>query len=434
MTPRELIAAFETLADAPDGVKRLRELVLHLAVRGKLVPQLSADEPVSELLKKIAAGRVKVAESLRTRQPNSLAGISRTDDPYDIPESWHWCRLQDLGVIVAGGTPSSSDPGNFCEEGGVPWITPADMRACTQGKFISRGARNLTERGLSSCSAQLMPKGTVVFSSRAPIGYVAIAANTLSTNQGFKSLAPGIHELSEFVRLYLMYAGPLIDAVAPGTTFKEVSGAFMAAYPVPLPPLAEQHRIVARVDELMGLLDRLEAACTARDGSRRVARDAALAALRDAEDTGACEAAWSRISSRMEAFFAYPEDVAPLRKVILTLAVQGRLVPQRNDDAPAHELLETIRAERRRRWVNQKRPYAQPLPRNFESVSSLLPPGWSLACIEELTDPVRTVSYGILKPGEDTPGGIPYVKVKDIRLKEGDAARTAAGATCSTPY
>ena len=139
----------------------------------------------------------------------------------------------------------------FCEN------IPADMRK-QPSRYISRGARDITSEGLNRSSAQMLPIGSVLFSSRAPIGHVGIAANSLSTNQGFKSCVPYIPAMSEYLYIFLRQAGPDINAQATGTTFKEISGKDFALISIPTPPLAEQHRIVAKVDELMGLIDRLE--------------------------------------------------------------------------------------------------------------------------------------------------------------------------------
>ena len=122
----------------------------------------------------------------------------------------------------------------------------------------------------------MMPVGTVLFTSRAPIGYVAIAANPIATNQGFKSIVPYITDCSRFIALAMQTFAREIDANAPGTTFKEVSGKIVAGVPFPLPPLAEQHRIVAKVDELMALCDRLEVALTAADTTRQRLLEALL--------------------------------------------------------------------------------------------------------------------------------------------------------------
>ena len=113
-----------------------------------------------------------------------------------------------------------------------------------------------------------MPAGSVLFTSRAPVGYVAIALNPVSTNQGFKSVVPYIDECSRFIAFVLMAFAPEIDANAPGTTFREVSGKIISQHPFPLPPLAEQRRIVARVDEMTALCDRLEERLVTADDIR----------------------------------------------------------------------------------------------------------------------------------------------------------------------
>ena len=138
------------------------------------------------------------------------------------------------------------------------------------------GARDLSSKGLQSSSATMMPTGTVLFTSRAPIGYVAIAANPIATNQGFKSIVPYVTDCSRFIAVVMQTFAPDIDANAPGTTFKEVSGKIVARVPLPLPPLAEQHRIVTKVDELMAVCDRLEQALAAGDKARSRLLDALL--------------------------------------------------------------------------------------------------------------------------------------------------------------
>ncbi len=112
--------------------------------------------------------------------------IEQNDYSPPLPKGWVWTRLEEIGNVAAGGTPSTNDPNNF--DGDIPWITPADL-SDFKGKFIEHGKRNLSQKGLNSSSAVLLPAGTVLFSSRAPIGYVAIAANPVSTNQGFKNLS-----------------------------------------------------------------------------------------------------------------------------------------------------------------------------------------------------------------------------------------------------
>ena len=173
---------------------------------------------------------------------------------------WSWWRemeyqryqLRDIGDIVSGATPKTTVAENF--GGAIPWLTPADLSGYTQ-KYISRGKRNLTQLGYDSCSTQIMPSGTVLFSSRAPIGYTAIAKNPICTNQGFKSIVPKPFVNSEFLYYQLIYLRKTIQDMGSGTTFKEISAKKFGAVQVTIPPLVEQEHIISRIEELFSQLD-----------------------------------------------------------------------------------------------------------------------------------------------------------------------------------
>lgn len=168
--------------------------------------------------------------------------------------NWQNLQLQDIGSIVAGGTPSTKNPNNF--GGDVAWITPADLTGYTD-KYISKGKRNLSKTGLKNSSAILLPKGSVLCSSRAPIGYVVIAENEIATNQGFKNIVPNTKIAnSEYLYYFLKGNKDLITSFASGTTFLEVSAKRFSAIPIPVPPMAEQKRIVKKIEELFGVIDR----------------------------------------------------------------------------------------------------------------------------------------------------------------------------------
>lgn len=163
-------------------------------------------------------------------------------------EEWKECTLSNLGTIVGGATPSTKDSSNY-ENGSIAWITPKDLSTHTE-RFISHGERNITEKGLKSCSAQLMPQNSILFTSWAPIGYIAIAKNEVCTNQGFKSIVP--NKDTDFMFLYylLKYNKDNIENLGSGTTFKEVSGSIMKSVPVKVPPLPTQQKIVAILSSL----------------------------------------------------------------------------------------------------------------------------------------------------------------------------------------
>ena len=163
-------------------------------------------------------------------------------------------KLCQIGQIVSGATPKTSNTEYF--GGDIAWITPADLSGYT-GMYISSGARMLTQSGYDSCSTQLMPKGTVLFSSRAPIGYVAIASNPICTNQGFKSVVPDSSKLtSEFLYYQLKYLRKKIQDMGSGTTFKEISSKAFGQIEITVPPITEQERIVAQIEELFSQLNK----------------------------------------------------------------------------------------------------------------------------------------------------------------------------------
>lgn len=166
--------------------------------------------------------------------------------------SYREYKISEIGKIVSGATPKTSIPEHY--GGNIAWITPADLSGY-QEKYISRGARNITQAGYDSCSAQLMPAGTVLFSSRAPIGYVAIAQNPICTNQGFKSIVPNDSVDSEFLYYQLKYLRKQIQEMGSGTTFKEISAKTLGEVRIVVPSISEQKRIVARIEELFSELD-----------------------------------------------------------------------------------------------------------------------------------------------------------------------------------
>ena len=146
---------------------------------------------------------------------------------------WQISTISDLGTVVGGSTPSKTKP-EYYTNNGIAWITPKDL-SINKSKFISHGENDITELGLKNSSAIVMPKGTVLFSSRAPIGYIAIASNEVTTNQGFKSVIPYSEIGTAFVYFFLKHSLPVIESAASGSTFKEISGSAMKNIPAIIP-------------------------------------------------------------------------------------------------------------------------------------------------------------------------------------------------------
>jgi len=169
-----------------------------------------------------------------------------------LPLGWRLSKLGEVGQIVSGSTPDSSTPEYW--GGDIPWITPRDLSGY-EAQVIRGGARAITKAGYRSCSTRMVPAGSVVFTSRAPIGYVAIAGNSLCTNQGFKTVIPSADVVAEYLYWYLRFATPMIRAKASGTTFLEISARAFAEVPIPVPTVDEQRQIVAAIEGLVSHLE-----------------------------------------------------------------------------------------------------------------------------------------------------------------------------------
>ena len=402
MTPQDLIAAFDVLADAPDGVKRLRELVLSLAVRGQLVAQDPEDEPASALLARVAGEKSRLIKEKRIRKPKKLPALP--DGFLDsVPEHWRACRLQELLTQTgAGWSPKCpSHPRDDESQWGVLKTT-----AVQENDFLPQ-YHKLLPPGLEPRPHTEVQPDDLLVTRAGPWFRVGVAA-------AVRRWSPRLMLSDKIIRCTLvsndlLFAPWLALCInhGPASMFLRerqtgmdkaqvnISQAKLRSAPVLVPPLAEQHRIVARVDELMGLLDRLEAARTHRDEVRTKARDAALADLRDAPDSEAVEAGWGRIARQMDDLFTAPDDVAPLRQAILQLAVRGRLVSQDPSEEPANSLL-------------GKRATATKEP-PFE-----LPAGWAWSTLQKLGE-IR----GGGTPSKRNPrfwgGSIPWVSPKDMK-------------------
>ena len=196
------------------------------------IPDLATQKKIADVLgsldKKIAQN-TEVNENLeRQVQAYFQELFVENADP-----AWTLGAISDLGTVVGGSTPSKSKPEYYTEDG-IAWITPKDL-SINKAKFISHGENDITELGLKNSSASIMPEGTVLFSSRAPIGYIAIASGEVTTNQGFKSVVPKPEIGTAYVYCFLKHNLPVIEGMASGSTFKEVSGSTMKNVPAVIP-------------------------------------------------------------------------------------------------------------------------------------------------------------------------------------------------------
>ena len=254
-------------------VDNAKSKILDLATRGKLVPQDPNDEPASVLLERIRVEKEELIKQGKIKHDKKESVIFKGDDnsyyekiggeircideeiPFKIPASWTFVRLKHISTIIGGGTPKTNTPDYW--NGDIPWLTPADFSGYND-MYISGGERYITLEGLNSSSAQLLPANTILYSSRAPIGYVAIAKNIVSTNQGFKSIVPFNTNMSVYLYYCLKARTDNIIMRATGTTFKEISGSEMGETIISLPPLNDQERVCLKILQLFQEISTIE--------------------------------------------------------------------------------------------------------------------------------------------------------------------------------
>ena len=195
-------------------------------------PELEQQKRVSGILSAIDS-KIEVNQKINDNLEQQAATYFQELFINNANPMWQITTIGDLGTVVGGSTPSKTKP-EYYTNNGIAWITPKDL-SINKSKFISHGENDITELGLKNSSATVMPKGTVLFSSRAPIGYIAIASNEVTTNQGFKSVIPYSEIGTAFVYFFLKHSLPVIESAASGSTFKEISGSAMKNIPAIIP-------------------------------------------------------------------------------------------------------------------------------------------------------------------------------------------------------
>lgn len=227
----------------------LKSKVLDLAMRGKLVKQDPHDEPASVLLEKIKVEKEQLIKEKKIKRSKPLPPITDEEKPFEIPDSWEWVRLGEVGIITSGGTPKTKEE-KYWEKGDIPWITPAAMSSQDNKiLFDNYQIKYINKEGLEHSSAKLISKNSLVVSSRAPIGYVNIVPFDYTTNQGCKSITIFDKQINkEYIYYAIKYAKPQMYKRASGTTFKEISGSKFEQVVVPLPPVKEQLSIARILD------------------------------------------------------------------------------------------------------------------------------------------------------------------------------------------
>ncbi|MCG6261845.1 restriction endonuclease subunit S [Vibrio vulnificus] len=363
------------------GIKKLRELILELAVRGKLVPQDPNDEPASVLLERIAVEKAQLVKEGKIKKQKKLPSIDDDDYLFDIPSGWSWERLGNVGETNIGLTYSPKDAG----ETGIPVLRSANIQ---RGKIdlsdlvrVQKEVKDsvLVEIGdLLICarngSKALVGKTAQICELKEPMAFGAFMAI-------FRSC------INDYIEVFLN--SPVYRKNLEGvstTTINQITQSNLRSTICPIPPVEEQHRIVAKVDELMALCDQLEQQTEASLDAHQVLVETLLATLTNSQDATELMANWTRISEHFDTLFTTEQSIDQLKQTILQLAVMGKLVPQDPNDEPAAILLERI-AEEKAQLVKEKKIKKQKalLPIAEDEKPFELPKGWEWCRVNDIS-------------------------------------------------
>ena len=369
------------------GVKKLRELILDLAVRGLLVPQDPEDEPASVLLERIAVERAELLDSGSLKKQKPLPDIDIENVPHNLPKTWAVERFGRLSIIERGGSPRPIKSFITNDPDGLNWIKIGDTDI--GGKYINSTQEKITKDGLKK--TRMVFPGDFLLTNSMSFGRPYITNIEGCIHDGWLRISPTKYINKDY--LYSLLSSPYIvrafTASAAGAVVQNLNSEKVREVLIFVPPLQEQHRIVAKVDELMALCDQLEqqseASLTAHQTLVKTLLDALTqeAASQPNNPQSASDAptsfeqAWNRLAEHFDTVFTTEDSIEQLKHIILQLAVMGKLVPQDPNDEPASVLLERIAAEKAELVKAKKIKKQKALPVIGEEEKPFeLPAGW----------------------------------------------------------
>ncbi|MGB2784655.1 restriction endonuclease subunit S [Psychrobacter sp.] len=345
------------------GITKLRELILELAVRGKLVPQDANEEPASVLLEKLSAEKANLIESGKVKKNKSLPKISNDEKWFSLPSGWKWVRFGELFQVKSGNNLSKSK----MKDGNIPVFGGNGITGYHNESNVEKSTIVIGRVGYYCGSVHLTP----------PEAW--ITDNAFFTTYDEKIL------FQDFV-IWLLKTIDL-QANTSSTAQPVISGSKIYPIVIPLPPIEEQKRIVAKVDELMLLCDQLEQQTEASIGAHATLVEVLLATLTDSVDADDLAQNWARISEHFDSLFTTEQSIEALKQTVLQLAVMGKLVPQNPDDEPASVLLEKIAEEKEQLVKDKVIKKEKPLPAiTVDEKPFELPQGWSWERLQNITN------------------------------------------------
>jgi type I restriction enzyme, S subunit len=405
-----VLANFNRLSDSRGAVKRLRRFVFDLAVRGKLVLQDPKEEAASELLKRIGEERARLNGEAQSKKVETWSGRRAMRGDYEIPKNWKWVSLGETVMKhVGGGTPSKAKPAYW--GGDIPWASVKDIG---KDKYVDETVDHITEAGLADSSSNIVAPGSLIVVTRMGLGKISINRVPLAINQDLRALYLSSMTVIDYHYIFLKTYG----FEGTGLTVKGIRVEELLNIPFPLPPLGEQHRIVEKVNELMMLCDRLEAAREERDSRWDRFAKASLNRLGHSMKEGGPDKFREALRFDLKHFSTTTDRVAhiPLvREAILDLAVRSELTLRDSGDEPASAFLAKIRTRQEELITSGKIPRrTSRLPSGQPGLTFTPPAHWEAIYLGSVCNLVTSGSRGWAEYYSDT--GPNFIRAQNIRF------------------
>ena len=399
------------------GNKRLRELILELAVRGKLIEQNSGDDPASSLIAEVRNQRCALVGERQLGKQTELSEVTNTEVPYQLPKGWGWCRLGDLAEIIRGVTYKKHQVLDQATDNHIVLLRANNIQeTITDDALIYVPLELVNDR-------QLITKGDILIAMSS--GSANLVGKAAQTNRDLQAtfgafcgaVRPLKQKISSYLGLYM--TTPLYrdqaQASGKGIGINNLNKKALNNMLVPVPPEKEQHRIVQKVDELMALCDRLEQQTSDQLEAHETLVDALLGTLTQSKNSAELAGNWARLAAHFDTLFTTEKSIDKLKQTILQLAVMGRLVDQDAEDEPATSIVSRASRIKAQLLADKLIKKQKELPGITEAEKpSSIPSHWTYA---RLDDVCTEITSGSTPPKSEfnEAFGVPYLKVYNIR-------------------
>ncbi len=380
-----IIDNFDKLFNSEESLKRLEEIILDLAVKGKLVQQDPNDEPASVLLEKIKAEKEQLIKDKKIKKDKDLAPITEEEIPFEIPKTWQWIKLGEVCNAVGGNGFPIKYQGKTT--GIHPFYKVSDLSNCTNDVFVEKSNNWIDDKELIN-KFTLIPSGSVVFPK---IGGALLTNNRKRLKvDGFidnncMALRSYTYELSEYLFLFMNTID--LGVFCKGTSVPSVSQSTIENFYFPLPPLAEQKRIVEKVDKLKELINQFREKIQKRDKVRQGLKASIMNEIEKSNSNHDLLENLELIFRNFDSVVKTKEDIKDIRDLVLSLAVKGKLVPQDQNDEPARILLEKIKAEKEQLIKDKKTKKDKDLaPISEEEIPFEIPENWEWVRLGQISE------------------------------------------------